>query len=109
MDEELSVLCLSTDPAVSSQLVAMLARIPGFTVSARELDYQIGVVDLQDMREPQLAIVVLGRNPVPGFAVIEEVHRSAPATQVLAVSPDNDSHTIIKAMRAGADEFLPLP
>jgi pilus assembly protein CpaE len=109
MDEPLSVLCLSTDPAVSSELVAMLARIPGFAVSARELDYQIGMVDLQDMREPQLAIVILGRDPEPGFSVIEEVHRSAPATQVLAVSPRNDSETIIKAMRAGADEFLPLP
>src|SRR5438874_1804098 len=43
------------------------------------------------------------------LAVIEEVHKSAPATQVLAVSADDRSETIVKALRAGADEFLPLP
>ncbi|HTD58678.1 MAG TPA: P-loop NTPase, partial [Solirubrobacteraceae bacterium] len=109
MDEPLYALCLSTDPAVSSTVVALLARIPGFAVTARELDYQIGNVDLQDMREPHLAIVILGKDATAGLAVIEEVHKSAPATQVLAVAADERPETIVKAMRAGADEFLPLP
>ena len=109
MDEPLYALCLSTDPAVSSTVVAMLARIPGFAVTARELDYQLGSLELQDMREPHLAIVILGDDPTSGLAVIEEVHRSAPATQVLAVSANERPETIVTAMRAGADEFLPLP
>ena len=109
MDEPLHALCLSTDPAVSSAVVALLARIPGFAVTARELDYQLGSLELNDIREPHLAIVLLGEDPSPGLAVIEEVHKSAPATQVLAVSTDERSETIVRAMRAGADEFLPLP
>jgi len=109
MDETLCALCLSTDPSVSSTAVAMLARIPGFAVIARELDYQLGPVELNDMREAHLAIVILGDDPSSGLAVIEEVHKSAPATQVLAVSADDRSETIVKALRAGADEFLPLP
>jgi DNA-binding NarL/FixJ family response regulator len=109
MDEPLYALCLSTDPAVSSTVVAKLARIPGFAVTARELDYQLGSLDLQDLREPHLAIVILGDNPAAGLAVIEEVHKSAPATQVLAVSANERPETIVTAMRAGADEFLPLP
>ena len=109
MDEPLHALCLSTDPAVSSAVVALLARIPGFAVTARELDYQLGSLELNDIREPHLAIVLLGEDPSPGLAVIEEVHKSAPATQVLAVSTDERSETIVRALRAGADEFLPLP
>ena len=109
MDEPLHALCLSTDPAVSGTVVALLARIPGFAVTARELDYQLGSLELNDIREPHLAIVILGDDPALGLAVIEEVHKSAPATQVLAVSTDDRSETIVKAMRAGADEFLPLP
>ena len=92
MDETLYALCLSTDPAVSSAVVAMLARIPSFAVTARELDYQLGPVELNDVREAHLAIVILADDPSTGLAVIEEVHKNAPATQVLAVAA-NDAVT----------------
>ena len=82
MDETVYALCLSTDPAVSSAVVAMLARIPSFAVTARELDYQLGPVELNDVREAHLAIVILADDPSTGLAVIEEVHKNAPATQV---------------------------
>src|SRR5207244_7835044 len=101
--------CLRAGPAVSSTAVAMPAPIPGFAVIARELHYQLGPVELNDMREAHLAIVILGDDPSSGLAVIEEVHKSAPATQVLAVSADDRPETIVKALRAGADELLPLP
>jgi pilus assembly protein CpaE len=109
MDEPLHALCLSTDPARSSEVVALLARIPGFAITARELDYQIGDFDLHDMREPHLAIVILGNDPGHGLAVIQELHASAPATRVLALSPQDGPEVIIQAMRAGADEFLHFP
>jgi len=109
MDETLYALCLSTDPAVSSAVVAMLARIPSFAVTARELDYQLGPVELNDVREAHLAIVILADDPSTGLAVIEEVHKNAPATQVLAVAANDRHETIVGALRAGADEFLPLP
>ncbi len=106
MDEVLQALCLSLEPVVSAEVTATLACLPGFTVRAREADYQGG---LRDLREPDLAIVVLGNEPVLGLAVIEEVHRSSPSTRVLALSRDENPGLIIKSMRAGADEFLPLP
>src|SRR5205814_1918375 len=109
MAETLYALCLSTDPAVSSAVVAMLARIPSFAVTARELDYQLGPIELNDVREAHLAIVILGDDPSTGLAVIEEVHKNAPATQVLAVAANDRHETIVRALRAGADEFLPLP
>jgi pilus assembly protein CpaE len=106
MDETLQALCLSPDAAASAEVTALLARLPGFAVRSREADYQTG---LRDLRDPDLAIVVLGAEPMLGLTVIEEVHRSSPSTRVLALSRDENPELIIKAMRAGADEFLPLP
>jgi pilus assembly protein CpaE len=109
MNEALNVLCLSKDTAASQAVVALLGGLPGFAVTAREVDYGAGVVDLHDVRDPNLVVVILGADPLPGLAMIEEVHRAVPATQVLALAPDEHPEIIVKAMRAGADEFLPLP
>jgi len=108
MDEALNVLCLSTTPARTREVLGLLTELPGFIITARELDYQ-GGVDLHEVSEPHLTVVVIDADPLPGLAVIEEVHRSLPATQVLAVAPEENPETLIKAMRAGADEFLPFP
>jgi len=106
MGESLHALCLSGDPAVSATVTTLLGSLPGFTVRTREADYQGG---LRDLRDPDLVIVVLGAEPILGLTVIEEVHRTAPSARVLALSQDESPELIIKAMRAGADEFLPLP
>ena len=106
MDETLQALCLSPDAPASAEVTALIARLPGFSVRMREADYQSG---LRDLRDPDLAIVVLSAEPMLGLTVIEEVHRNAPSTRVLALSRDENPELIIKAMRAGADEVLPLP
>jgi len=106
MDETLYALCLSTDPALSSAVVAMLARIPSFAVTARELDYQLGPVELNDMREAHLAIVILGDDPSTGLAVIEEVHKNAPRPDP-GGRVQRPHETIVRTLRAGADEFSP--
>ena len=108
MDEALNALCLSPDPTVSRAVVTMLSGLPGFAITVREIDYG-QPVDFQEFRDPDLAIVVLGTDLAAGLAMIDEVHRTVPATQVLALAPEERPETIIKAMRAGADEFLPLP
>jgi len=109
MDEALNVICLGSDPAVTRSVVALLGKLPGFAITTTVIDYQAGVVDLHRVGEAQLAIVFLGPEPLPGLTVIEEVHRALPATQVVAVAPEERAETIVKAMRAGADEFLTLP
>jgi pilus assembly protein CpaE len=109
MNEALNVLCLSADPAASRAVLGALACLPGFAVTAREVDPRAGLAELRDAAELHLAIVVLGAEPRPGLATIEEVHRVLPASQVLALAPDEHPDTIIRAMRAGADEFLPYP
>jgi len=106
MDQALHALCLSADPAAAAEVAHALANLSGFTVRTREADYQSG---LRDLRDPDLVIVLLGADPTAGLNVIEDVLRALPATRVLALSQSESSELIIRAMRSGADEFLPLP
>jgi pilus assembly protein CpaE len=108
MNETLRVLCLSPDRNAAAAVVSALGALPGFSIKAGEADYQTGLRELQQIAV-DLAIVVLGEQPALGVATIEELHRAAPATNVLALSAEENPEIIIKAMRAGADEFLPLP
>jgi pilus assembly protein CpaE len=104
--ETLQVLCLSPDGATAAGVAAMLASLPGFAIASRTAGYDEGVADL---REPEVAIVVLGDVPDGGLATIDAVRRGAHAAYVVAVSPDDDPETLVRAMRAGADEYLSLP
>src|SRR5437762_556436 len=106
MDETLAVLCLSTDRAVSRAVLVALGELPGFAVTSREVNYGAGIVDLHDVGAPNLVVIILAKDPLPGLTMIEEVHRAVPAAQVLALADDERPETILKAMRAGADEFL---
>ena len=108
MNETLRVLCLSPDRTASGQVVHALGTLPGFAIKAGEADYQTGLRELQQVAV-DLAIVILADQPALGIATIEELHRAAPATNVIALSTEENPEIIIKAMRAGADEFLPLP
>jgi len=108
MNETLRVLCLSPDRHASGAVVSALGTLPGFSIKAGEADYQTGLRELQQVAV-DLAIVVLTDQPALGIATIEELHRAAPATNVIALSTEENPEIIIKAMRAGADEFLPLP
>jgi pilus assembly protein CpaE len=104
--EPLRVLCLSPDPTIAAGVAAMFASVPDFPLSTRTVGYDEG---LQDLREPDLAVVVLEEDPTPGIGVIEGVRRGARSAYVVAVSLDDDPDTIVRAMRAGAQEHLSLP
>jgi len=107
-NEALNVLCLSPDRDAAKALVSALDALPGFSVTAREADYQEGLRVLP-ATGPDLAIVIFDRDPARGLGVIEGVHRNAPGARVLAVGREENPQTIIKAVRAGADDFLLLP
>ena len=104
--EQLRVLCLSPDPTIAAGVAAMFASVPDFPLGTRTVGYEEG---LHDLREPDLAVVVLEEDPTPGLAVIEGVRRGAKSAYVVAVSVDDDPDTIVRAMRAGAQEHLSLP
>ena len=58
---------------------------------------------------PDLAIVVLDHDPEQGVGLIQTILQNSPEVVVLPASRARDSSTILRAIRAGAREFLTLP
>ncbi len=56
-----------------------------------------------------VTIVVLDHDPNQAFELVQKLAQSNPGTVVLPASHSPDSTLILKAIRSGAREFLPLP
>jgi pilus assembly protein CpaE len=56
-----------------------------------------------------VTIVVLDHDPAQAIELIQKLAQSNPGTVVLPASRSGDSGLILRAIRAGAREFLPLP
>ena len=57
---------------------------------------------------PEMAIVGLGQNPNASIEGISALARDYPSLYILALSDKSDSDLILRAMRAGAHDFLLL-
>src|SRR4051794_27091074 len=58
---------------------------------------------------PDLVLVVLDSDPIAGIQLIQTILQKKPGVAVLPASRDRDSAVLLRAIRAGAREFLPLP
>src|SRR6476469_310218 len=65
--------------------------------------------DVVGQTHPDLGIICVDSNPEKALSLIESLRESAPECAVLVVSSSSDGHTILRAMRAGAREFLTHP
>lgn len=106
MAEALQVLCVSPDSTIAAGVAVMLASLPDFAVASRTAGYRDVAAD---PRPTDIAIVVLEPDLAGGLAVIEALRRDPRGLYVVAVSADDDPETLVKTMRAGADELLALP
>ena len=58
---------------------------------------------------PDLAIVAVDEDLDQALQLVETVSQSLPGVHLVPAGSDNDATTILRSMRAGAREFLPLP
>src|SRR3954447_8698470 len=58
---------------------------------------------------PDVVIVVLDGDPNQAIPLIQAILQQSPGVAVLPASRDRDSGVILRVIRAGAREFLPLP
>ncbi|MCU0880536.1 MAG: response regulator [Pirellulaceae bacterium] len=65
--------------------------------------------DVVGQTKPDIGVVAIDNNPEKGLKLIEQVREIAPECAVLVVSTSTDGQLILKAMRAGAKEFLTHP
>jgi pilus assembly protein CpaE len=104
--EPLRVLCVSPDGSAAGGVAAMLASLGDFVCATRTARYRDALTSAKDL---DLAIVVLDEHVDTGLAVIESLGRGRRGGYIVVVSPDDSPDTIVRTLRAGADEHLSLP
>lgn len=65
--------------------------------------------DVIGQTHPDVGVVAIDQNAEKGLRLIEDLQRSAPECSILIISSSTDGQLILKAMRAGAKEFLAQP
>ena len=65
--------------------------------------------DVIGQTKPDIGLIAIDANPEKAIKLIEQLHEIAPECSVLVVSTSTDGQLILKAMRAGAKEFLAQP
>jgi len=65
--------------------------------------------EIIDQTTPDVAIINIDGDEVKSLALVENLARTYPASGVVVVSRRTDGQMILKAMRAGAKEFLNSP
>ncbi len=65
--------------------------------------------DVVEQSKPDAAVISLDGGPERALALMEKLRSSSPDCALIAVSKSTDGQLILKSIRAGAKEFLPLP
>lgn len=65
--------------------------------------------DVVGQTNPDIGIVAIDSDPDKAVRLIQEVHDSTPDCSILVISGSSDGQLILRAMRAGAKEFLTQP
>jgi pilus assembly protein CpaE len=65
--------------------------------------------DVVAQTHPEIGLIVLDANPDKAIDLIAAIGESSPDCAVLVVSASSDGNLILRAMRAGAKEFLTQP
>jgi pilus assembly protein CpaE len=65
--------------------------------------------DVIQQTKPEIGMVSLDSDPEKGLALVDRLRAEAPETSILVISSVSDGNLILRAMRAGAKEFLPHP
>lgn len=98
------------DPSDTSrnQLKNMLLGMDMVWLDAESSRYEF-FADVLAQTKPDIGLVVVDQDPEGALAMVEKVTRTAPDTAILVVSSSSDGQLILRAMRAGAKEFLAQP
>src|SRR4051794_26194176 len=98
------------DPNARSRqtLQAQLEDVGGVEVIEVCQSYQPAIRRISAL-VPDLALVTIDEDVDQAIELVETVTRSVPGVTLVPAGPSHDVATILRSMRAGAREFLPLP
>lgn len=107
MPDEITVLIVDTDERSRASLKGLLAGMPVAAVVGEAPDVKRG---LKLVKQLKPGLVIMELSPVKdALEAAEKIKTEHPRTSVFFTASDPGAEAILKAMRAGASEFLSRP
>ena len=107
MSSKFTAVVIDSDDSARNSLITQLKTTPGVTVEADAPDLALGMKLARQIRP---TLLVLELKPLDeALAAAERYHLENPNTTIFLTSSDSTPNTILRAMRAGAKEYLPRP
>lgn len=108
MSNVLRLAFVDPDDGSRESLKAMLMNMDSVWLEAECSRYEF-FPDVVAQTAPEVGVITLDSDPDKAISLIEQIGASNPECVLLAVSASTDGHLILKAIRAGAREFLTMP
>ncbi|MBN2477007.1 MAG: MinD/ParA family protein [Pirellulales bacterium] len=108
MSNVLRLAIVDPDDATRESLKSMLLGMDMIWLEAECSRYEF-FADVVGQTDPEIGLVAIDHNPEKALNLVTELGQSSPNCAVLVVSSSTDGNLILKAMRAGAKEFLTHP
>ena len=108
MSNVLRLAIVDPDDQAREKLKNMLLGMDVVWLDAECSRYEF-FADVCEQTSPDIAVVALDKDVEKALKLIDSLRASMPDCSVLAVSSSTDGQVILRAMRAGAKEFLTCP
>jgi DNA-binding NarL/FixJ family response regulator len=107
-DSTLKLLIVTDIPDSDKDIQKMLAEMPDIAVMGTAAGGQ-EAISLADLHQPDVVVMDYDMPGLNGAQAAAEIVRRDPGVQVIMLSLVNDPEDILKAMRAGARDYLLKP
>jgi pilus assembly protein CpaE len=108
MSNVLRLAIVDPDDTKREALKAMLLGMDMIWLEAECSRYEF-FADVIAQTHPDIGLVALDADTEKGLELVGRLSEAAPGCAVLVISSSHDGHLILRAMRAGAKEFLTQP
>ncbi len=108
MKDVIRIVLVDPNPETSGAMRRFLGTIDTIWVAEAFDTYQAALPRIIAIA-PDVTIVVLDHEPGQAVELVAALTRALPGTAILPASRSNDSSLILRAIRAGAREYLALP
>ena len=108
MSNVLRLAIVDPNDTTRESLKSMLLCMDMCWLEAESSRYEF-FVDIVGQTTPDIGVIGIDADPDKALALIKKLRESAPECSILVVSSSSDGQLILRAMRAGAKEFLTQP
>lgn len=108
MASQISVVIVETEPQAAELLNLYLKELDCIQVTATLTDIENAYNSILETR-PEIVLIDISKKAELALGVVSKISANHKTCKIIVTSSDYTTDTIVKAMRAGAREFLPKP